>query len=99
MQELLLASRILRYEKDQLKFVCWKGEASENQPEFKDPELSFDRGVLGIGTEWIHLYRGLPPDRCDTSASALYMAWYKTIERYTDLAITMQHDMLPAIGG
>ncbi|KAL5353870.1 hypothetical protein ACLOAV_001914 [Pseudogymnoascus australis] len=75
MQELLLAPRILRYEKERLKFACWKGESTENQPENKHPVSNFQRKF------------------------ELFRVWRRTFQRYTDLAITMQHDILPGIGG
>ncbi|KFY68518.1 hypothetical protein V498_10619 [Pseudogymnoascus sp. VKM F-4517 (FW-2822)] len=53
----------------------------------------------GVGTEWIRLHRGVPTKNSDISEFELFRAWYRTVQRYTDLAITMQHDILPGIGG
>lgn len=93
LQEQMLAARVLGFGRFQLQWACRVGDASDNKPGL------VERVSGNEGLRWTRLLiaGGNIPEQMEKQE--LYLDWYRTVERYTARSITMQSDILPAIGG
>lgn len=104
MQERLLAPRSLIFEANKLSWMCLEMQASERFPEGRKPEgilVNLGRGdeVLRSVLKGAKLERGVWGSKEREKLLELYDRWYDLIEQYSNLELTYESDIFPALSG